>query len=75
MCHCESLQQREDFLRADTEASPQGANKARLDFAPSPQKKTSDHFYKNFLWTAEININMYQNDGKKKSLEKAWSSS
>ncbi len=33
MCHCQRLQSREDFTRANTEGLPQGANKARLDFA------------------------------------------
>ncbi len=31
-CCCQSLQSREDFTRANTEGSPQGANKARWDF-------------------------------------------
>ncbi len=29
--------------------------------------KKSDHFWKNILWTAEIEKNLYQNDGKKKA--------
>ncbi len=28
--------------------------------------KKPDHFWKSILWTAEIKINLYQNDGKKK---------
>ncbi len=31
--------------------------------------KKPDHFWKSILWTAEIKINLYQNDGKKKSGE------
>ncbi len=65
VCHCESHQSREDFTRANTECSPQGANKARLDFAKKHLKKP-DHFWKSILWMAEIKINLYQNDGKKK---------
>ncbi len=38
VCHCQSLQSREDFTRANTEGSPQGANKARLDFAKKHKK-------------------------------------
>ncbi len=42
------------------------------------QKKNNlqkpDHFRKSSLWTAEIKINLYQNDRKKKSTEKAWNS-
>ncbi len=29
-------------------------------------KKKADHFWKSILWTADIKINLYQNDGKKK---------
>ncbi len=71
--HCQSLQSREDLTRANTEGSPQGANKARLDFAKKHLKKP-DHFWKSILWMAEIKINLYQNDGEKKSMEKAWNS-
>ncbi len=55
----------QDFTRANTEGSPQGANKARLDFAQK-HLKNPDHFWKSILWMAEIKINLYQNDGKKK---------
>ncbi len=48
-------------------ASPQGANKARLDFAKKHLKKP-DHFWKSILWMVEIKINLYQNEGK----EKVW---
>ncbi len=48
VCHCQSLQSREDFTRANTEDSPQGANKARLDFAKKHLKKP-DHFWKSIL--------------------------
>ncbi len=55
--------------------SPQGANKAWLDFAKKHLKKP-DHFCKCILWTAEIKINLYQNDGKKKKyragLDSSW---
>ncbi len=37
-CHCKSLQSREDFTRANTEGSPQGANKARKK-KPSKESK------------------------------------
>ncbi len=50
--------------RANIEGSPQGANKAKLDFAK--KKNCQDHFWKSILWTAEIKINLYQNDGNKK---------
>ncbi len=52
---------REDFTRANTEASPQAANKPRLDFAKKHLKKP-EHFWKSILWTAEMKINLYQND-------------
>ncbi len=39
MCHCQSLQSREDFTRANTEGSLQGANKTRLEFV---KKTTSE---------------------------------
>ncbi len=64
-CHCQSLQSREDFTRAITEGSLQGAIKARLDFAKKHLKKP-DHFWKSILWTVEIKMNLYQNDGRKK---------
>ncbi len=51
MCHCHSLQSREDFTR--------------LDFGRKHLKKP-DHFWESILWTAEIKINLYQNDRKKK---------
>ncbi len=38
---------------------------ARLDSAKKHLKKP-DHFWKSILWTAEIKINLYQNDRKKK---------
>ncbi len=34
-----------------------------------------NNFWKSILWMAEIKINLYQNDGEKKSMEKAWNSS
>ncbi len=64
-CHCQSLQSREDFMRANTDGSPQGANKARLDLAKKHLKKP-DHFWKSILWMAEIKFNLHQNDEKKK---------
>ncbi len=39
-CHCQRLQSIEDFTRANTEGSPQAANKARLDFAKKTSKKS-----------------------------------
>ncbi len=66
----------ENISRANTEGSP-GANKAKLDFAKKLNKqiktlKKPDHFWKSILWTADIKINLYKNDGKKKeSTEKA----
>ncbi len=63
MCHCQSLQSREDFTRANTEGSPQGANKARLDCQTF---KKARPLRKSILWMAEIKINLNQNDGKKK---------
>ncbi len=40
----------------------------RPDLAlPKKHLKKSDHFWKSILWTAEIKINLYQNDGKKKA--------
>ncbi len=60
-------------MRANTEGSPQGANKARLDFAKKYLKKP-DHFWKSILWMAEIKINLYQNLMRERSTEKAWNS-
>ncbi len=65
MCHCQSLQAREDLTRANTEGSPQDANEARLDFAKKHLKKP-EHFWKSVLWTVESKINRYQNKRKKK---------
>jgi len=31
-----------------------------------PKKHLKKHFWKSILWTAEIKINLFQNDGKKK---------
>ncbi len=39
-----------------------GANKTRLDFAKKHLKKP-DNFCKSILWTVEIKLNLYQNDG------------
>ncbi len=33
---------------------------------PKKHLKKPDHFWKSILWTAEIKIKLYQNDGKKK---------
>ncbi len=46
------------FTRANKEGSPQGANKARLDFAKKHLKKP-EQFWKSILWMAEIKINLY----------------
>ncbi len=59
------LQSREDFTRANTEDSPQAANKARLNLDKKHLKKP-EHFWKSILWTADIKINLHQNDWKKK---------
>ncbi len=64
MCHCQSLQSREDFTRANTEGTLQGAKKVRLDLAKTHLKKP-DQFWKKHSGMAEIKINLYQNDGKK----------
>ncbi len=45
--------------------SPQAASKAWLHLAKKHLKKP-EHFWKSILWTAEIKINLYQNDWKKK---------
>ncbi len=67
----ESLQSREDYT--NTEGSPQGANKDRLLDFTKKHLKMPDHFWKSILWTAEIKINLYQNDGKKKVWRSSWS--
>ncbi len=37
--------------------------------------KKPDHFCKSIRWTTVFNINLYQNNGSKISMEKAWNSS
>ncbi len=51
---------REDFTRANTEASPQAANKPRLDFAKKHQKSQSTSG--KAFFGREMKINLYQND-------------
>ncbi len=53
------------FSLSNTEASPQGANKARLDFAKKTSKKAKPLLQKHSL-DAGIKINLHQNDRKKK---------
>ncbi|CAJ0928475.1 unnamed protein product [Ranitomeya imitator] len=42
-----------------------------LAFAKKHLNKPAQ-FWKNILWTDETKINLYQNDGKRKSMAKAW---
>ncbi len=67
VCQCQVYNQEKTSMRANTKGSPQRANKARLDFAKK-HKKNPDQFWKSILWTAEIKINLYQNDGKEKKV-------
>ncbi len=42
------------------------ATRCKQDQICQKTSKKPDHFWKSILWTAEIKINMYQNDRKKK---------
>ncbi len=52
-------------MRANTDGSPKGANKVRLDFAKKHLKKARPLLEKYSL-DAGIKINLHQNDRKKK---------
>ncbi len=64
-CVTVKVYNQEKTIESKYRCSPQGANKARLDFAKKHLKKP-DHLWKSILWTPEIKINLYQNDRKKK---------
>ncbi len=58
------LQAREDLTRANTELYNQVQSKQGQITLWQKTSKKPEHFWKSIVWTAEIKIHLYQNDGK-----------
>ncbi len=63
------LQSREDFTSANTGFTTR-RKQGQIRLCQKKNLKKPDHFWKSILRTAEIKINLYQNDRKKKVLRR-----
>ncbi len=62
----QEVQSREYFTRTNTQGSPQGANKARLDFARKKNLKKPDHFWKSLFGRLKLRSTFTRMAGRKK---------